>query len=169
MGSNRDDGLGLATDPLTKHKGDKAFPGHTVQCNRRLQDRSAVAMRAREGGAETRRSVGVVGRSASERTKYAGSRGRRWRGRSRRQSREQGPGQHSRPEGGRTEGRELGWQRGGRAAGTGGPNNELARWAAALPCGCDGVHQRCRYPDARAVGRVSGRRLRRCVYPGKPM
>jgi hypothetical protein len=58
-------------DPLTQAQADEAFPGHTVQCNRRLQDRSAVAMRARQGRAETRRPVGVGRRTASERLKYA--------------------------------------------------------------------------------------------------
>ena len=53
-------------------------------------------MRAREGRAETRLSVGLVGRTARDGTKYAGSSRRSsWRQRER-EHQEQGQGQHNR-------------------------------------------------------------------------
>jgi hypothetical protein len=101
LGSNCDGGLGLAKGPPDANTRRKAFPGHThCTVQQAARDRSAVAMRAREGRAETRRSVGVVGRSASERTKYAHSGERCREDRWRQQKREQGQGQHSRRCGG---------------------------------------------------------------------
>jgi hypothetical protein len=55
-----------------------------------------------------------------------------------------------------------------RVAGTG-PGYELAGTALAQRRVCDSIHQRCRYPFARAAGRVSGQRRRKMCVSGRPM